>query len=529
MRDNGPVNNTEHRFPDDSSARIISITDLNGIITEVNDTFVEISGFSREELIGQPHNVVRHPDMPTQVFDIMWQLLKHEEPFMGIIKNRTKDGGFYWVNAYIHPIVQNGQLVGYESVCTAPDRDQVKRAEEIYRQMREGRQIRPRMTVNDSALIAVFVIAAACCLFFQGGLSIESIICMLIMLACMLTVTARRARLFRFINRVFTDRSNTLNNRIYSCCRGTDCSAVYNIMYHVKAVDGVMTRVRENAQKLKNIAQQQLEDQNASMKQLDERSHFTSEIMADLHDISEEISSMIGDVTRSSSEAAHSAREISDMVGSGKNMSVQTMDTINHLRDLTSRSSEMINDLASRVDDIDKASELIKGIAAQTNLLALNASIEAARAGDAGRGFAVVADEVRSLSLRTETTTVQIKELIQRFEATARSAVSLSEEGLNNVNSGVEQIEQTSSQLNEIQEHIKHITQLAGTMHDSVKEHSSTASEVGKKIEHILAINAENSSSATSSLNQTAVITSMSTELSSMIDRFSRESRTGHN
>lgn len=90
MRNNQPVVDVEIKFPEDPNAKIISVTDTHGIITDVNQTFIDMCGFSREELIGQPHNIIRHPDMPSAIFKLMWDTLKKGKPFMGIIKTVTK-------------------------------------------------------------------------------------------------------------------------------------------------------------------------------------------------------------------------------------------------------------------------------------------------------------------------------------------------------------------------------------------------------------------------------------------------------
>ena len=525
MRMNVPVTDVEHQFPSDPAARIISVTDLEGNITEVNDTFCEVSGYSREELLGQPHNIVRHPEMPPQVFTAMWNSLKIMKPFMCVLKNRSKDGGYYWVNAFIHPIVQNEKMVGYESIRTKATPAQIQRAEQVYRQMREGKRIKRRFSISDNILMFIFLIAIACEFFFNN--IYVSAGCYALMFLIVWKISQRRASIFRFLDRVFTNHSNVINSAIFTYRGGKEGQAVYNVMYHLKSVDGVITRVKENAAKLNALAQQQLNHQSASLKELDERARFTTELMDELRQIADDITVMIDDVTSSSRQAATSTLKISEMVNTGKSVSARTMDTINDLRDVTSNTREMINDLAARVDDIEKASELIKGIAAQTNLLALNASIEAARAGEAGRGFAVVADEVRSLSLSTESTTVQIQELIQRFKVTARNAVSMAEKGYNNVTEGVAQVEHTNEKLNEIQQSVDNIAALANSMAHSVNDHSSTAAQVAIKVQHILAMNEENSQSATTNLNQTAIFTSMSSEMSSMMIRFSKKNE-GH-
>ncbi|MFA7681205.1 MAG: PAS domain-containing protein, partial [Pigmentiphaga sp.] len=136
MKHNGPVTTQERDFP--VTQRLITTTDTNGTITYCNDAFVSISGFERDQLLGAPHNIVRHPDMPEAVFGHMWSHLKTGKAWMGIIKNRCQNGDFYWVNAYVTPITENGRVTGYESVRVKPDAEQVRRATALYARMRSG-------------------------------------------------------------------------------------------------------------------------------------------------------------------------------------------------------------------------------------------------------------------------------------------------------------------------------------------------------------------------------------------------------
>lgn len=137
MRNNQPVTQKEVMLPIGQS--IVSTTDLKGRITAVNPVFVQISGFSEAELIGEPHNLVRHPDMPPEAFADLWSTLKQGRPWTGLVKNRCKNGDHYWVLANATPIYENGQAIGYMSVRTAPSREQVAAAEAAYRDFREGR------------------------------------------------------------------------------------------------------------------------------------------------------------------------------------------------------------------------------------------------------------------------------------------------------------------------------------------------------------------------------------------------------
>ncbi|MBS4016651.1 methyl-accepting chemotaxis protein [Azonexus hydrophilus] len=153
MRNNQPV--TQNEIPLTADSLIVSKTDLKGLITYVNKDFLDISGFTEDELIGQPHNIVRHPDMPTEAYADLWRDLKEGRPWTGLVKNRCKNGDFYWVLATATPIRENDQIVGYMSVRRQPTRQQIEAAEAAYRLFRENRagglRIRHGAVVNGGA------------------------------------------------------------------------------------------------------------------------------------------------------------------------------------------------------------------------------------------------------------------------------------------------------------------------------------------------------------------------------------------
>src|SRR3569832_1768176 len=136
MRSNLPVTNTEYVLKDHETPT--SKTDTHGRITFVNRDFVNISGFSEDELIGAPHNIVRHPDMPVEAFADLWNTLRSGKAWTGLVKNRCKNGDHYWVEANVAPIVENGTVVGYTSVRSKPSRDQVRAAGGACRAGRAG-------------------------------------------------------------------------------------------------------------------------------------------------------------------------------------------------------------------------------------------------------------------------------------------------------------------------------------------------------------------------------------------------------
>ncbi|MGL9622443.1 MCP four helix bundle domain-containing protein [Bradyrhizobium sp. U531] len=146
MRKNLPVTDVEYQLHDDTM--IVSKTDAKGRLTFVNDQFIAVSGFSEDELLGKPHNIVRHPDMPPEAFEDLWATLKAGKPWAGAVKNRRKDGGFYWVLGSATPIWEAGQITGYMSIRTKLAQDQREEAERVYALINEKKAGRYRVSAG---------------------------------------------------------------------------------------------------------------------------------------------------------------------------------------------------------------------------------------------------------------------------------------------------------------------------------------------------------------------------------------------
>ncbi len=120
----------ETEFPD--GCLIVSRTDLSGVITHVNKSFVIMSGFEEQELIGQQHYILRHPDMPPAAFGGLWDTLEKKEKWHGYVKNLRKDGGYYWVYATVIPNIRKGEIISYTSVRRKPSASKVAECIELY-------------------------------------------------------------------------------------------------------------------------------------------------------------------------------------------------------------------------------------------------------------------------------------------------------------------------------------------------------------------------------------------------------------
>ncbi|HVK99238.1 MAG TPA: PAS domain-containing protein, partial [Dongiaceae bacterium] len=141
MRVNMPVTRNEIRLAPGQT--IVSKTTPKGVITYINRDFIEISGFTEAELLGQAHNIVRHPDMPQAAFKDLWATLSAGKPWRGMVKNRCKNGDYYWVEANVTPIWSGGRVTEYMSVRSAPTAQQVLEAENLYARMNAGGNVKP--------------------------------------------------------------------------------------------------------------------------------------------------------------------------------------------------------------------------------------------------------------------------------------------------------------------------------------------------------------------------------------------------
>ena len=150
MRNNQPVSQREIELKEDDF--LVSRTDTKGRITYANPAFIDISGFEHAELMGAPHNLIRHPDMPPAAFANLWQTVQTGETWRGLVKNRCKNGDHYWVDASVTPIIEDEQVVGYTSVRVQAARDAIERAERAYADIREGRNKRGVQPFGTGAL-----------------------------------------------------------------------------------------------------------------------------------------------------------------------------------------------------------------------------------------------------------------------------------------------------------------------------------------------------------------------------------------
>jgi aerotaxis receptor len=415
-----PGNQVEYILHD--TEMVVSKTDLHGNITYANRDFIHISGYSEQELMGAPQNIVRHPDMPAEAFADMWRSLKSGKAWTGIVKNRCKNGNYYWVEANAAPVIEEGRMVGYTSIRVKPSREQVAAAEQAYREVKAGNtnleirdgmairctvlnrfnllkalSIKTKMAVSSGMLMLLF--GANLVLPSTGagqGWSNAAAVCgiLLAALSAFLMYRDAVAPLERVCSDIERMSAGDLSGKIDA--DGSDelarlMQALRILQTNVKLLVG---QIKE-ATKLVNHGAADIANGNNDL------SGRTESQASSLEETASSMEQLTGTVKQNADNADEANRlvaatsHIAVKGGAAVEQVVSTMESIKE-------SSRKIVDIIGVID----------GIAFQTNILALNAAVEAARAGEQGRGFAVVATEVRNLAQRSATAAREIKVLI---------------------------------------------------------------------------------------------------------------------
>lgn len=421
MRNNQPVTGIEYVMGAGQS--IVSKTDTKGRITYVNPSFVDVSGFSEAELLGKAHNLVRHPDMPPEAFADLWATLQAGEPWTGLVKNRRKNGDFYWVVANVVPIQEYGRVTGYMSVRTAPTRAQVEQADRLYRQIRSGEArglgivrgqvVRTGWKRRLNLLKALrelplrqrigWMMGAQALLLAALGTAADGLGWQVLAGAGVLASLAAWYELNRSIARPLQDAVATVYAlaggdlaRQVAASGGGEIGRLQLALRQLNInLTAIMGDVRDNVSSIE-LATRAIAAGNADL------ATRTEAQAASL----EQTASSLGNIARAAGRNTDSAVQADGMVLAATTVAGQGGQAVERVGQTMSR----ISGSANRIGDIIG---LIDGIAFQTNLLALNAAVEAARAGEQGRGFAVVAGEVRSLAQRTAGAAKEIKGLIE--------------------------------------------------------------------------------------------------------------------
>ncbi len=455
MRINEPVTQREYALPDNTV--LMSTTDTQSRIQYANAAFIEASGFEMDELASQPHNLVRHPDMPAQAFADMWATLRQGYAWSALVKNRRKDGDHYWVRANATPLRRNGQHVGYLSVRTKPSREEVAAAEQLYSQFRQGKAGRRKFhrglvvgtglralgSLNKTLPLAWrFRLAALVTglagfgaqTALSGGLSATTGALWLVAMGMLATVVERQ--FVRPVQDILRTAQEVAQGQMSSQASLSRCDELGMLMLAVTQsglnlrclVDDVSSQTRSLHSASGEIA--------AASEELRSRTEQAASSLQQTAAAMEELTSTI----RSNADASQQATVLTQQAAAAAQQG----------GDAVRNAVEAMHQIAQASATVLKEVQIIDEIAFQTNILSLNAAVEAARAGAQGKGFAVVADEVRALARKCADAAARIKTLIQSSTATTQKGSTLVQSAGSAVKDSVGQVEMASAMVNQI-------------------------------------------------------------------------------
>lgn len=500
----------------DHGVRLISTTDLQGNITYANPEFCEVAGFTVDELIGRPHSVVRHPDMPPAAFGDLWTHAKDGKPWMGMVKNRCKNGDYYWVKAYVTPLFgAHGEKVGYQSVRTRPTDEQISRAESVYKKLNKKRvKIKDGNLASKLTIVGILsFLVSLLFIYLSPNKYIETsgiLGSQLAFLSAVLFFVSPLKKLRKVAENTY---NNALTKFVMSGKMNELGSAELAIIMQEARLRTVIGRVEDSIETLNHFmheTQQSIAQTSAGI----EKQNLEADMLASA---ATEMSATAHEIAQNTSQTSHATQETADLANDGKTIVSNMIEGIHDLVTEVQAAGAASEELKTKAQAVESVVQIINEIAEQTNLLALNAAIEAARAGDHGRGFSVVADEVRVLAQRTQESTSEIKNTIEAIQNQVDQTTEVMERCTAHATDNINRAEDVGHSFEQVNGAMNSITDSSTQVAAASEEQSAVAEEVSQNIVSIREVAGQNHEISKKMTRSSEELSTLVKELKSML------------
>jgi aerotaxis receptor len=481
-----PLVDQEFVFPDNEL--LMSTTDHTGRITHCNSAFVHVSGYSMDELMGQPHNIVRHPDMPAEAFKDLWSTIGHARAWQGVVKNRRKDGRYYWVRAYVTPILEQGKPIGYMSVRVKPSEGEVRAAKALYERFQNGTlgnmylhagRVRKNGWRNQLGKLqrADFTQRLACLLLpilavsiafpllgwtapWQTGIQ-----------TALLALLSGWALYRQHLRITVPFRAAAHLSRDIAGCKLDAPMPDYLGRHPMGFLLERLKQVHINLRAVVGDARHEIEGFSMMSRNLTQgAANLAQRTDRQAQDLQETAAAM-EEFAATVAQAQQTTEEVKNHSENSAQLAVE--------------GGKAMEDVGAQVQSMHKSSQqmgqiisTIESIAFQTNILALNAAVEAARAGEQGRGFAVVAGEVRALAQHSAQAAGEIRQLI------AQSTEQM--------NQSARHMDQASYTISQAVNSVTQVSELISNVVTATREQTLGISQVNDALNDLDAVTQDN-------------------------------------
>ena len=504
-----------------ATLNLISTTNPQSNITYTNQHFCDVAGYTADEMHEQPHNLIRHPDMPKQAFTQLWEYISAGKSWMGLVKNNCKNGNHYWVSAFITPITDaQGQVIEYQSVRSKPDREAVTRASALYQKMLAGKssltsELRFKQNTILLTLTSITLLLLAVQLL-SAGISPLTVAMAVAMLCCFTIIKYTQTRINQLTTLAKQAYDNPLMEHIYTG-KKDDFSAIELALKMRQAeLRAIVGRVSETSADILISAEDEFSQAQRIKTNLEQQNDATEQVSIAM----EQMSLSVREIAESAVQASSLTSEAQKMSCEGQQSVETTINSVHSLHLELDNSKRVINVLSEDCVQIETILDVIGAIADQTNLLALNAAIEAARAGEQGRGFAVVADEVRSLAQKTQASTGEIQQMITKLQQTATQAVESVDRGVTLSQQCNDQAAETGTRLEKINHKLNLVTDSSHQIASAVEEQAGVSDDILRNVEHIGQLSAATSKTSDDSVESTRLLVNRLEAMQRLISQF---------